>query len=297
MSNLKIPVVLGINDNPIPPNFNNNRRGCNGSYIVQKHNYLVDVLNLLDADNPEFQIANLPTYLELGEPLTTINTPLTFYFEQPGTYAKYYHGDSISELTQLIATPFQSNSVYDHYYSDINNQPNTYVVPHTRVFAREVYESNTDHPIKSLFAHKQVSWKPKVVIGSSTTNNITTLNQLTSIHYNNFDIPTEALVLPDNTYSYIFLPVSTSDTLCYEPLESLFIFDTDSSGFVDVTPYEVTLTKTSSLGLNIEIDYLVYKLAFNSEPYKLGLNFNRGSNFVIDSYQVTQVKNWNTIEW
>jgi hypothetical protein len=270
MQNLKIPVVSGVNDNPIPPNFNNNRLGCNGSYVVQKHNLLVDVLNMLNVEPPDFNIANLPTYLDLGEPLTTLSTPLTFYFQLEGGYANYFHGDSVAELEPLIGTAFESGSLYDHYYSDIYNQPNTYIVPHTRVFARNIYEANSGYFLRGLSANKQVSWKPKVVIGSSALSTVTNLSQLSTIHYYDFGVPTTAVDLPANLYSYVMLPSNTQGVQCYEPLTSIYA----GSEYVNITPNQLVLTKTSSLGLSIQITYEVYKLAIASEPYKLWLNRN-----------------------
>lgn len=268
MQNLKIPVVPGINDNPIPPNFNNNRLGCNGSYVVQKHNLLVDVLNMLNVEPPEFAIANLPTHLDLGEPLTTLSVPLTFYFELEGAYAKYFHGDSATSLEPLIGTSWEPGSLYDHYYSDIPNQPNTYVVPHTRVFARRIYEANSGYYLRAMTATLQVSWKPKVVIGSSALSTVTSLSQLSTIHYDDFGVPTTAVDLPANLHSYIMLPASTQGVTCYEPLESIYA----GSAYVNVVPNQLVLTRTSSLGLSVPLTYLVYKLATSSEPYKLWLN-------------------------
>lgn len=41
----KIPIVEGINDYPVPPNYNDNGRGPNGSYFTTKFNSLVDTLS------------------------------------------------------------------------------------------------------------------------------------------------------------------------------------------------------------------------------------------------------------
>jgi hypothetical protein len=40
----KIPVVTGINDAPVPPNFEENGLGCNGAYFIEKfHDALDDI--------------------------------------------------------------------------------------------------------------------------------------------------------------------------------------------------------------------------------------------------------------
>lgn len=44
LSNYKIPIVPGINDDPKPPNFEDNGRGCNGSYFIDKYHGLVEFL-------------------------------------------------------------------------------------------------------------------------------------------------------------------------------------------------------------------------------------------------------------
>lgn len=42
---LKIPIIEGINDYPLEPNYNNNNRGPNGSYFTARFNSLVDALS------------------------------------------------------------------------------------------------------------------------------------------------------------------------------------------------------------------------------------------------------------
>lgn len=57
----KIPIVEGINDRPLPPNFNNNKRGPNGSYLTEKYNNFVDAvsnLKIQELKSIEFVIAN-----------------------------------------------------------------------------------------------------------------------------------------------------------------------------------------------------------------------------------------------
>jgi hypothetical protein len=39
----KIPIIAGINDTPLEPNFNNNGKGCNGSYFLAKFHLHVDL--------------------------------------------------------------------------------------------------------------------------------------------------------------------------------------------------------------------------------------------------------------
>lgn len=40
----KIPVISGINDNPIPPNFEGKGKGCNGAFLTEKLNNFVDLV-------------------------------------------------------------------------------------------------------------------------------------------------------------------------------------------------------------------------------------------------------------
>lgn len=40
----RIPVVPGVNDEPIEPDFENNNRGCNGAYFIQKYHGLLSYL-------------------------------------------------------------------------------------------------------------------------------------------------------------------------------------------------------------------------------------------------------------
>lgn len=47
----KIEIIEGINDDPVPANFNNNGRGPNGSYFIQKYNAFLDAASAtVDAD-------------------------------------------------------------------------------------------------------------------------------------------------------------------------------------------------------------------------------------------------------
>lgn len=303
---LKIPVVASVNDNPIPPNFNNNRRGCNGSYVVDKHNKLVDVINAtsqLSSPDINFSIANLPTYLELGEPLTTLSNPLVFNYSygapDVSLYANYTHGDSIQTLVPLTGAGIKipQNNLYEYVYTDTLNQPNTYVVPHTRVFGINLYELSTEYPLPHLTKYLEVRWLPKVVIGQSSADDLTDFANLTSILYEDFNLPVAPLdILNTAEYTYVFLPRNTSGQSCYDGLQSIIA---DKLGFIDVTPYSSILTLTSSLGLGVEITYDVYKLPANSEAYRLVLSFSADSTLVITSTTniITQLPAWSTIDW
>jgi hypothetical protein len=44
LSVYKIPIVAGVNDAPVPPNFEDNGLGCNGAYFIEKFNGLVNNL-------------------------------------------------------------------------------------------------------------------------------------------------------------------------------------------------------------------------------------------------------------
>lgn len=301
---LKIPIVTGVNDNPIPPNFNGNRRGCNGSYVVDKHNKTVEVLKAatqLTSSQLNFSIVNLPSYLELGEPLTTLQNPLVFSYshasEDLELYARYTHGDSTQSQTLLTGFKYPQNNLYEHTYIDTPNQPNTYTIPHTRVFGINLYESSTDFYLPNLSKYLEVSWLPKVIVGQSSVDNLMDFASLTSQVYNDFGVPSELLDITNTTeYTYVFLPRQTSGQTCYESLQSILI---DKTGFVDVTPYSSNLTYTSTIGLNVEITYDVYKLPPNTEAYKLGLNFSPQSTYFVASTTniITLEPQWSSTDW
>ena len=44
LSTYSVPIVSGINDVSIPPNYNNNGRGCNGAYLLAQYNALIQAL-------------------------------------------------------------------------------------------------------------------------------------------------------------------------------------------------------------------------------------------------------------
>lgn len=49
LSQARIPIEVNINDLPLPPNFENNGKGCNGSYFISRfHTSLSLVENALN---------------------------------------------------------------------------------------------------------------------------------------------------------------------------------------------------------------------------------------------------------
>jgi hypothetical protein len=209
LDEFKIPVISGINDIPIPPNFNGNGKGNNGAYYVDKHNKLVDLLSFLDTGGRDsienFQINEQSKALDL------------------------YVGDnnsSLLEFTFNIVGLNSTSSVVVNLYSGINNSEDLFLV------ASNIQSGYTYNLITSSYeAETKIYWRVVLIIDGTTTINSefvvtnlkrpiiagsSTLNSLTSNTDLNFSSLTPTWEIDtifqvpeflENRYIYLFSPV------------------------------------------------------------------------------------------
>jgi hypothetical protein len=296
--NLKIPIVAGVNDNPIPPNFNNNLRGPNGSYVSAKHNLLVDVVVAnASMEYPQF-VANAPRFLELGEPLTTISAPLLLSYSLNSnikTYGKYYQGSSEQSMVQLTGLKIEPDGVYEYVYPNLQAQPNAYLVPHQRVFELRVFEEGSDFELSRMRTQVKVDWAPRIfirgVVGDSEPSEI----------WSGFELPIEAITKPETlepTQVKLWLPRFVDGIQCNP--EVIGVTTKIGESVTQIVPqYEIVEeNKTSSIGLGYNIEYWVYDLgSATTLEAKYWISFPNSSGGVPPLILTPTNPSWEVIEW
>jgi hypothetical protein len=95
----RIPIIPGVNDTPIEPNFEGNGRGCNGSYFIEKYHTLLDSI----------EGVTIPTVVE---------TIYTEYSTDFTAAADTVHGvNTVSEaVTATLPSEAPANTII--YFSD-----------------------------------------------------------------------------------------------------------------------------------------------------------------------------------
>lgn len=163
----KIPVVSGINDSPIPPNFGGNGKGCNGSFYVERLNKLADLLityrELPTIEN--FTINNTKSIeVEIGY---SISVPLVFNYEIVSPVETfqvesdlYYGLDKVN--INLTAQNISTNHSHIPVYSRYTEETTLYWV--IRSLVDDIFT------IQSEFL--TTSWKKPYIVGGSVNTYI-----------------------------------------------------------------------------------------------------------------------------
>lgn len=205
----KIPVISGINDIPIPPNFNGNGKGNNGAYYVDRHNKLVDLFSTVYNDVASVRVENFRVNgnfdslnLKLRE---NISNPLEFTFDiiNPNSAfsveADLYYGINTTENLSLAAANIQSGYTYSPLVSSYEQN--------TTIYWKIIL--NLDGIFKVESEPITIKWKSPIVAGSSILNDVT--NNINS----EFFLLTETLEFnsiftfpefPQSRYIYLFSP-------------------------------------------------------------------------------------------
>lgn len=206
----KIPILEGINDYPLPPNYNNNNRGPNGSYFTYKFNDLIDALS--DEDyTVSFSLRGYEeiNVLEVGVPIMIDSTNLVFnyvlnkidYISSVDIYA-----DNVKINTESL--DIIENGTYSVLISS-SSDPLIYRQDESSLVWKLVVTLFTGEKITKEILF---SWKFKTIVGYSKYSNILDFNdsRLLVSNDSNIEKPTILNKSPseDFLYTYIFLPNS-----------------------------------------------------------------------------------------
>lgn len=210
----KIPIFEGINDQPLPPNYNNNNRGPNGSYFTLRFNGLIDALTGLDyAQNFSVSGYDESTTLEVGVPLLIDSGSLIFKYNLNKI-------DSISSVniyandTKINAEgtlDIVENGTYE-YSIQSSTDPLIYSSTESDVIWRlEVITTSGEIFTREVAFY----WRFKTIFGFSSARNIVDFNDnRISANYGSTvgrpsTITKSSSEIP--LYTYIFLPNSYSE--------------------------------------------------------------------------------------
>jgi hypothetical protein len=136
LEQFKIPVVEGINDNPIPVNYLDNGKGCNGAYFIERFNGLVDSVDprlTYQSVLQDFEAQPQVAYgVDTSDAQVTATLPegnhgdLLLFTDLAGTFGTNHLvitpalGDSVGGAGELILNHDQEN-VTLLYDASINN--------------------------------------------------------------------------------------------------------------------------------------------------------------------------------
>lgn len=172
INDYKIPVVSGINDAPLPPNFNGNGKGCNGAYYVERFNKLADLFityrELLTINSFTLNGSTSPILTEVGK---NISTPLTFEYSITSPLDSnvivanlYYTLDKNSFALQAQ----DISSGYEHNLSSglLSSDQETTLYWLITFTIDDIFKISTDYI--------ETTWVKPFIAGSSTSNAIST---------------------------------------------------------------------------------------------------------------------------
>lgn len=111
LSSYKIPIVLGVNDAPVPPNFNDNGLGCNGAYFIDKYNSLVDDIS----SNLTYQSidtsSTVSTWIVYGVDTSAGAVTLTLPVADQGDYIVFIDRAGNFEVNNLDIVPANGDTI------------------------------------------------------------------------------------------------------------------------------------------------------------------------------------------
>lgn len=246
IADYKIPIISGINDIPIPPNYNGNGKGNNGAYYVERLNKLADLF-ITYKDLPTVDYFTLngsvdPVEVEVGD---DISVPLLFEHsitnpvQNATIVASLYRGTDINNLT-LASEDISSPLSYTPGTTKYNAETTLYWAIKYRI--DDLFTIQTDIIT--------TSWKKPYIAGSSAsisissntaagfTSSLRTLNQSAPINIGN---------LTELQYIYLFSPVQ---------IKGIKIIDNDIKIPVVETQNAVVTVDPFITGFN---DYYLYR--------------------------------------
>lgn len=173
LESLKIPVISGINDAPLPPNFLGNGRGCNGAYYVDKFNALVEYVTRYweraAIKNFTMSVIQADRRLLVGQRLVDFAIPapsLDFSFEiegidPQGFTANIFTGTDIENL-QSFTPNVDPEETFSYFPQSYDQEPNTYIQPTSR-FWQVVGTVDGVFPVRSEIL--SATWSLPVMVG------------------------------------------------------------------------------------------------------------------------------------
>lgn len=172
----KIPVVSGINDAPLPPNFLGNGKGCNGSYYVEKFNALVDYVTryweratitnfVMSVSQQDRRLLVGQRLIDLGQdglPAPSLDFSYGLQGVPPESFrARVYTGTDIENL-EPFSGYIEPGETFSFFPPSYNQEPNTYIQPTSR-FWQIVGEVDETFPVKSEIL--SATWSLPVIVG------------------------------------------------------------------------------------------------------------------------------------
>lgn len=264
----KIPVVSGINDAPLPPNFQGNGKGCNGAYYVEKFNTLVDfvsrywervriknfAMNLSYDQRRKLVGERLIDMAQEGLPVPA----LEFSYEIEGVDAERFTARIFTGSDVENLEPFTGNvapgQTHVYFPPDYNQPPNSYTQPASR-FWQVVGE------VDGMFVAKSevlsATWELPIIIGKCERNSgvINTDIDFTTLYIApEIEFYVDIDFVESDKYLYVFSPqklggILLDDILVLtEETQGNAMFLLDSTGANASYPYWVYITTTQGFG-------------------------------------------------
>lgn len=171
-SGYKIPIIAGINSNPVGPNENDSGRGPNGSYFTEKYNALIDALSASTVQS----FRSVVSFSELEEASSPIEGSELVYVKDTKAFYVYFNG----QWEVVIGSEESRSEFVSGYLPYVQNQ---------------VYPLFT-HPSKT---HKILKLYIKVVSASGSATASVLVNGAAATGFNSVTINTTGAVFTAST--------------------------------------------------------------------------------------------------
>lgn len=251
----KIPVVPGINDVPIPPNFQNNGLGCNGSYYISRFNSLVEYVTKYWERSWIYDftmsLGEAERNVIVGKRLIDSPQAINFSYAISNTpdesiTARLYSGTNINSL-QLISENIAPEASYSYTPSSYTSAPNVYTTP-TTLFWQIQGEINNMFPLKSDII--STSWSLPVIIGKSeASSDVSNVDpEFTTLHTAvELGLYVDIELVESDQYLYIFSPTRLNGIL----LDNILVLTVETQ-----QPASIYLESSNT---TVEYPYWVYR--------------------------------------
>jgi len=221
MEEYKIPVITGINDIPLPPNYNGNGKSCNGAYYIEKFNNLVDLLSVaLQYSNPLEAVLthnllnNTPFLIEIGEDFLGENESLELTYVLNislfNPTAMVYGGEDLEDLAPLSPL-FAPGDIWEYVPTQYSILPNSSQVKKTWYLR---FQGQNEKDLEFISNFIEIRWVPMGYIGQSADADLQ-VNYLDNLSPLNtyLQAPEEfnKAASDDPEYVYILWPVNSTE--------------------------------------------------------------------------------------
>lgn len=209
MEEYKIQVIKGINDIPLPPNYNGNGQSCNGAYYIKKFNDIVDYISWIEPNislNVEIS-SNFPlkNYIELEKDFLEWNESLeiSYSIDRDIGSTGYIYGGFDKNHLEIISPPISSNDVYEYYPNEFSIIPNN--LDHPGTFYIEI-RGQIETGVHFISSNRiELTWGEKNYFGLSLEDDLTDPELLESV--SSSIAPCDGLYIEnsDNNPKYLYL--------------------------------------------------------------------------------------------